>query len=216
MKRIANFYVLGALAMSLFLAGVANAANPPSECVGGRKEMFFNMGVIKGASLVSQTWNGLGDDPCRADAVDEFVDIVTDAFQAGAPPAGSPDTVLCHYAGTFAGALEKANELVNTCTELCCAEGEMIGEMAAIFYCLLSIDADGLGLDEWLVDIDMTLCGDLFSECCEERFAEYTQVYPSEDEPLCLPYTTYYDPPYDSDVYEQAQKNQCVYAVELP
>jgi hypothetical protein len=232
MKRITDFCVLGALTLSLCLAGVANAApNPPAECDGGRNERFFRFGYIKGASLVNQAWAGLGGDPCRSEELATFVDNVMAAFTAGAPPSDAPTTVLCHYAGSYQGAGERASELVRQCVGECCTEGELIGEMAAVFYCELSIQLDGLGLDDWLVELDTTLCSEEFTECCQRLFDDVTVAYPSPGDSQCEPYRAS-DPPDDcppyvpeavnmqceeyDEVYCQARHNQCVYEPEWP
>jgi hypothetical protein len=221
MKKIADYCVLGTLTLSLCLAGVANAAEAPAECIGGRNEMFFNLGVSKGVSLVNMAWASLGetlDERCRSDTLAEFIEIVITAFEAARPDPNSvaPQTVLCHWAGSYAGSVERASYLVNQCEGACCDEGQMIGEMATVFYCGMSIQLGGLGHDEWLVDVNITLCGDEFTRCCEEEFDRLTPIYPSEVDPQCLEFTQppYSDPP--DGVYEEARHNQCVYEVELP
>jgi hypothetical protein len=219
MKKIADFCVLGTLALSLCLAGVANAVEPPDECVGGRNETFFDLGVVKSISLVNQAWASLGDDQCRSDKLAEFVEIVIAAFEAAGPDPDSvvPETVLCHWAGSYAGSVERASFLVNQCSGTCCYEGNMIGEMAAIFYCNLSIALGGIGHDQWLVDVNITLCGEEFVRCCEKEFDRLTPIYPSEGDPQCLPYTqSPFSYPPDAGVYEETRHNQCVYEVETP
>lgn len=214
-KTLFDFIAVGALTLTLGLvARPAIAADPPAECASGRNLRFFDLGVMKGISLVDQAWASLEEPQCDDNRVLDFIDIVQAAIEAGAPAAGSPDMVLCHYAGTFGGALEEANELVNQCADECITNGYMIGEMAATFYCELSIALDGLGMDEWIPVCHLSPCGEMFTGACQEAFDALTQVYPSESDALCLPYTTFYDPPYDSDVYDTARHNQCIY--ELP
>jgi hypothetical protein len=214
MKKIADFRALGTLALSLCLAGVAHA-EPPSECNDdGRNERFYDLGVYKGVSLVNQAWASLEPDQCNHDKLLDFVGIVSAAFEAGAPAPDSPLAVYCHYTGSYVGAIERANEMANTCVEDCQLNGYMIGEMAAIFYCQLSIALGGLGLDDWVVEGDLTPCGEEFVAGCQDRFVELTQVYPSATDPRCLPYTPYYEPPYDENVYNTTKNNQCIYELE--
>jgi hypothetical protein len=216
MKKIADFCVLGTLTLSLCLAGVANAAVPPEECLDARDLRFFNLGVFKGVSLVNQAWASLGDDPCRADNVESFVAVVIAAFEAGTPASGSPETVWCHWLGSYLGSAERADELFDTaqCAGMCCDEGRMIGEMAATFYCELSIEFGGLGLDQWLVAAELTYCAENFVACCEEEFVNVTMAYPSQNDPQCLAYTPFDNPPYSEEVYNQTKHNQCIYEIE--
>jgi hypothetical protein len=232
MEKISNFCVLGTLTLSLCLGGAANAAEPPEECEGGRKERFFKFGYLKGVSLVDQAWAGSGDDPCRSEELEDFVDEVIASFGAGAPPSNSPETALCYYAGSYAGVGDRAFSVLDECCMECCLMGNMIGEMAAIFYCELSLQLGGLGLDEWLIELDVALCGDAFTECCEAMFDEISAAFPSAEDPQCLPYTPSNPdddcPPYTpaaidmkrggeyDEVYCQARHNQCVYEPAWP
>jgi hypothetical protein len=211
MKKIADFCALATLTLSLCLAGVANAQ--PAEC-DGRNERFYNLGVFKGVSLVNQAWAALEPDQCNHDVLLDFVDIVVAAFEAGAPAPGSLLAVYCHYAGSYEGAIERADELVNLCVDECQLSGYMIGEMAATFYCQLSIAFGGLGHDEWLVAADLTPCGELFEEACQDRFDDLAYNYPTSADPQCRDYTKFpfSDPP--DGVYEESRHNQCIYELD--
>jgi hypothetical protein len=221
MKKIIDFGALATLTLSLCLAGTAYAANdePVAECSGIRNAQFYSLGYIKGVSLVNQAWNSLGTFPevCDHDLIPEFVGIVINAFEAGRPAPGSLLAVYCHWAGSLDGSAERANELIADCDDYCNESGYMIGEMAAIFYCQLSIAFDGLGHDEWLVRIDPSYCGELFEGACEDRFDDVTYNYPSGIDPQCREYTeSPFSVPPDLGVYEETRYNQCSYAIVEP
>lgn len=216
MKRIVtDFYALGALTLALCLVAGPAHATAPSECQTASNTRFYDLGVYKGVSMVDQAWASLDDPKCDYENLLDFVDIVTAAFDAAAPTSAASDLVLCHYTGSYDGAVNRAAELVAECTDSCTLNGQMVGEMAAIFYCELSIALGGLGVDEWLVGGEVPPCGDLFVAACEETFNSSTQSYPSAEDPQCLQYTPYGYPPYDDVVYDQARNNQCLYDLVL-
>jgi hypothetical protein len=215
MRNTACLFAFGLL-LTVCASGEA-LATIPSECNDdGGLERFYNLGVVKGQSLVNQAWDGLGEPTCDNDLLWYFPGIVIEAFEAGAPGPDSPIEVYCHYVGSYVGAIERVDELLGVGCNCMHSylEGDMIGEMAAIFYCELSIALGGLGLDEWLVQGELSYCGEEFVEACEERFDDLTQSYPSAVDPQCLPYTPYYDPPDYEEVWEQTQHNQCIYSIE--
>jgi hypothetical protein len=236
MKKNAEFYVCAVLLLSLVLPGVAFAEVPAACDDDGYNERFYNLGGIKGRSLVDQAYDSLALEPDETlcDCFEAFQETVIMAFEAVAPPPDSPHSVLCHYAGSYEGAIARVDELtvdvVEQSSDLkkanavafayerssigclieCYVLGRFIGEMAATFYCDLSIALDGLGLAEWLVEGRTTFCGVLFGFGCRGMFDYLTPRYPSEEDPQCLPYT---QPPY-LEVYAQARHNRCIYDIE--
>jgi hypothetical protein len=245
MKKNAKFFASAVLSLSLGLPGVA-FAEVPAACDSDRDKRFYDLGVFKGRSLVDQAYASLELEPDETlcDCFEDFHEAVVRAFEAAAPPVDSPRSVLCHYAGSYEGAIARVDELtvdavehtdelavdavehtdeltvdaVERADELsgirclieCYVLGRFIGEMAATFYCDLSIALGGLGLDEWLVEGSITFCGVLFVYGCHRMFDYLTPRYPSVDDPQCLPYT---QAPY-LEVYAQARHNQCIYDIE--
>jgi hypothetical protein len=235
MKSNAKFFASALLLLSLGVSGVAFAQEVPVACETSRNERFYNLGVKKGRSLVNRAYDSLALEPGETlcDCYEDFQEKVVRAFEAAAPPPSSPRSVLCHYAGSFEGAITRVDELAveflefvegNTvdgvewagepnsirCLIDCYVQGLFIGEMAATFYCDLSIALGGLGLDEWLVGGRITFCGMLFVYGCHRMFNYLTPRYPSEEDPQCLPYT---QSPY-LEVYAQTRHNQCLYEIE--
>lgn len=230
MNKMTDLFPAAAVVLSVF-AAVSAHAEPPEECAGNAvDERFYNLGYVKGVSLVDQAWDGLGPNPCECDPY-YFADIVAAAFAAGTPAPGSPHAVWCHWAGSYQGAIERANELLyvpdDTATSSddklafstygfrcplfdCYFDGYLIGEMAATFYCELSIAFGGLGLDEWLVRGSFSFCGLFFTYGCDRSFDYHTSVYPEDGgDQQCLPYTV---EPF-LEVYAQTRYNQCLYDI---
>jgi hypothetical protein len=246
MRKSIKFYLYTVVLLSLGLPGTAFAEVPAACDDDDREERFFDLGILKGRSLVDQAYNSLAleSDASLCDCFETFQEIVMKAFEAAAPPPDSPLSVLCHYAGSYEGAVARVDELIVDvvarddeptedavpqttrlspdavtlttersslqCLIECYTLGRFFGEMAATFYCDLSIALGGLALDEWLVEGRTTFCSVLFEYGCHRMFDYLTPRYPSQDDPQCLPYTR---PPY-LEVYAQVRHNQCIYNVE--
>lgn len=236
MKKNIKLYSWIVLLLSLGLSGVAFADLPKACAKDSRAERFYDLGVLKGRSLVDQSYYksvDLESSETLCDCFETFQDIVINAFEAAAPPQDSPLTVLCHYAGSYEGAIERVAELTVDlvdqtidpsvdageqitqrsgfqCLLDCYVLGRFVGDVAATFYCDLSIALGGLALDEWLVGGRITFCSVLFEYGCHRMFDYLTPRYPSVEDPQCLPYT---QSPY-LEVYSQVRHNQCIYTAE--
>lgn len=175
----------------------------PEMCSTGRPSTGYKVGVLTGENIVNQAWNGI-DQHCML-VVEEttFTDTILDTLKMLEPVFAS-DYVICRYYGFARGVADRLIEIQNECLGYCVLDGQMIGEIAAQMYCELSILLGGLAKDVDLIEGFLTLCGAAQVGACESIFASITTNY---DDPACTQYT---EGDY-SEVWAQAQNNQCVY-----
>jgi hypothetical protein len=194
--------------VGVFLATSEAMAAAPAQCAAGRELRMYNGGLLKGASLVNSAWASK-DVQQQCSNFDTFRTVVLDTFALALSkiPTGAPVSTQCMFIGESDGAKARVEQLRATCEQTCAVDGELIGQMAAILYCDLSIALGGLGMDVDLTGFVST-CGDAFEPACETAFTDQAKEVVE-----CAPYlagTTF------DAVYLQAQHNQCLFEPQAP
>jgi cysteine-rich repeat protein len=165
---------------------------------------FYNLGFLKGGNLVDQAWNAIDQD-CNALVEDTFFKtIILNLIYGMSLPPDATERVACHFYGSIAGIVARLLELEEECLEQCVLDGQFVGEFAAVMYCELSIALGGLSLADDLIEGILSLCGAAMVPACENTFETVAATYETISLESCAPYV-------DTEVYDQAKHNQCVY-----
>jgi hypothetical protein len=191
--------------------GVTTAASAesivPSKCEGSFLERAHYVGYLTGGNIVNQAWNAIEND-CNQVVEDTFfTDVILNTLKNLGIPAGAPDYVFCRYHGYIAGAADQLSAIEDECIDQCVQNGNMIGELATMMYCELSIALGGLEEADDLLEGVLSLCGEATVDACETLFNNNTPGYENFLGQSCEPYTQ----DEFSNVWEQAKHNQCVY-----
>jgi len=186
------------------LAHTAPAFATGPNCSVGRNKRGFDAGVLIGKSIVSQAWNGIGQD---VDQFDAFMDTVHDLVHTAISglPNDSSDYVKCRAKGLGQGVCNELGDIQDDVTSICLLDGQIWGDLSGELYCEFSIafgGQDALGL---LPVTPTNLCGDNFEDGCHDTFASYAAATPE-----CVPYSV---APYAA-VFADWQSGMCAY--ELP
>jgi hypothetical protein len=199
--HIPRTFVAAACAAGILAGATAAFAAPPAQCADPHDTRLYNLGVLKGRSLVNEAWNA----PSIAhdcDKIDALKQLVVTVFNVAPPPGTPPLGGVCQGLGMRDGAVARINEIGTACNAACAADGSFIGELAAELYCQLSEALGGLGLDITLLDGALNSCGTHFEGACFTHFDSQVLVDTS-----CTPFTI---APFTA-VYNQARSNQCIY-----
>ena len=196
------------VACIITLETAVSADEVPEMCEGPYETMFYNAGVATGQNLVDMAWNMIDD----CDKIEYFESVIVSLLERLAPPENASLTVLCRYAGYAKGIMSRIDDIYTGCEVICYNEGMIIGELAAIAYCEISLQLGGLDTADQFIRMPVQMCGFNFEFGCDIKFMsltfEYTNIYGS-----CEQYTWYGD---YFEVWDQVRNNQCAYGIEDP
>lgn len=198
------------VAMIYSFSGIASADDEvPDSCNGSIEKQAYNSGFLSGSSIVEMAWLKL--DQC--DLVERFETIVLNILASMAIPEGSSTYVACRYAGFANGVMAEVDKVYQYCQGLCYYEGEIIGQMVAETYCMLSLALGGLATADDFIRAPVQICGFHFELACDVTylFETITYVHPITYG-ICEPYThgDYWV------VWDQVRNNQCAYNIMPP
>jgi hypothetical protein len=208
-------FLWGVLSVGVVLCSVstANSQEIPEYCSQddpyGAKARAYNAGALSGGNLVSMMWSALREDCDRIELLESIAVSNLQRFNWSGDDVS--EVVACRFAGYANGILAKIDELYRYCEKMCYLEGQMIGEIAAVAYCELSLAFDGLVVPDGLIRAPVQICGLQFEFACDSTFIDITFSYAN---PLgvCIIYA------FDSyfDVWNQTRNNQCAYYIVDP
>jgi hypothetical protein len=188
-------------------ATVVFADEVPEGCTGVYEEPAYVSGETSGENIVDFAWAKINN--CEMiEVFESFVLNLIDRFEL---PESSSTTTACRYSGYMTGAMAAISDIYQSCTGLCYEEGRIIGKMMGIAYCELSLVLGGLPLVDDFFLAPVTVCGEEFSNGCEDAFTVTTHSY-SNDMGACIWYTEdeYYE------VWQQCLEKQCLSVPSVP
>jgi len=201
-KRMYVGFVVAVLCITGLLESAIAA--PPPACQDYRTLRAYDLGYLKGGNIIQQAFSGI-DSECMAVVEDTyFKDTVISVLQNLGLPEGASSFVICHYAGYIEGASAALQEIEDYCVGICIEDGNMIGQIATMFYCELATALGGMGMADYITEGVLTTCGEAMVGACEDTFAAETAGYVSLFGDACVDYT-------GTEEWELAQHNQCVY-----
>ena len=198
--------------VSLCIAGVcalftpvAEAQVPPPICNTVREVNQFLVGVRTGRNLAQQAIASVEEasaEPNICDDTEAILDLRTliEGIVATIVVIPPSEVAACRLQGHIVGLLSEVDELQETCEDVCIADGDFFGNIAASLYCALSIALDGLGLADLFDRLPTTVCGEQFEAACDAQF--FATAVSTAD---CEEFT---EGDFE-DVFEVAQNNQC-------
>jgi hypothetical protein len=212
--NMAKSFLWGVLSVGVVLCSVSTARSEeiPEYCSQddsyGAKTRAYNAGALSGENLVSMMWSALRED---CDRIELLESIAVSNLQRFNWSGDESDVVACRFAGYANGILAKIDELYRYCEKMCYLEGQMIGEIAAIAYCELSLAFGGLVVPDGLIRAPVQICGLQFEFACDSTFIDITFSY-ENILGACFIYAfdTYFE------VWNQTRNNQCAYYIVEP
>jgi hypothetical protein len=157
-----------------------------NECATPELESAYQKGWTDGFAAVTEIWDR--DDDC--DASEEIIaDITRQIEEAQQKPGGDTgEARRCRKAGVLDGGYAAIDSIQVFCDEVCFADGELVGAVAAAAYCEMAIDADcGKDAGEWMRG-PVNLCGLNYEIGCDGAFIGTSIDYVNE-KGACEPYT---------------------------
>jgi hypothetical protein len=180
------------------------SADAPDECLSGRNNRMYNLGVRKGRNLAQQAFHSTDVD-ADCDNVDAFQEAILDAIDTVSLATPPSTASLCHFKGTIDGLLAELEDIQDECGlggPSCFLEGEFIGQVSAQLYCELSIALGGLAYpDEEFLPGPVDDCDADFEAGCQQAFGVTANA-----DAECVEFTEH---PFDG-VFEDTRDNQCV------
>ena len=108
--------------------------------------------------------------------------------------------------------MNEIDGIYRDCAVLCYNEGVIIGELAAIVYCEISLQLGGLATADQFIRMPVQMCGFNFEFGCDINFMSLSFEY-TNDLGSCEQYTWCGD---YFDVWDQVRNNQCAYGIGNP
>jgi hypothetical protein len=191
-----------AIIAGAFVAQTAPAfASGPNCTTVLRNKRGYEAGKLIGKSIVSQAWNGIGQD---VDQFDTFMDTVHDLVHTAISglPNDASDYVKCRAKGLGQGVCDQLGAIQDDVEDICLLDGVVWGDLSGELYCELSIEfgaQDALGL---IPVAPTNTCGDAFEDGCHASFTTYAT---SSTE--CVPFTA----APNASVFADWQDGMCAY-----
>jgi hypothetical protein len=197
---------LGVVCCIMSVSKISSSCFVPRMCQDPRNSRAYDVGKLKGENIVNNAWNGIDQDCSELRRCDGFRKTVLKSLSLVPLPPGASEYVICHYHGYIQGISERVREIQYLCNH-CIMDGEMVGHMAAIFYCEFSIAFRGLDLnDDDIIRSIFYLCNESMVESCESSFETIASNYTNIMGSSCAPCTQDEYLP----IYNQVKHSQCV------
>jgi hypothetical protein len=204
-KNIRYVWFLGVVCCIMSFSKVSSSCFIPRMCQDSKNLPAYDLGYLKGKNIIDSAWNGIDQDCSELLGCDGFKKTVVSAVNSLFLMPGASEFVVCHYQGYIRGAIERLKEIEYLCAH-CVMDGELVGHLAAIFYCQLSFAFRGLSVESDMMKDAFFLCNQSMVESCFETFVTTASNFTNIFGMSCAPYT---QGEY-STVFDHVKESQCI------